>query len=103
MQKLAVCSICKRNNNVITDPESGEIVCSKCGMVICDKIQETRQESRTFLNTQKANDSRRTGMPTSLASHDMGLSTIISSTNKDTNRYKIKPKMISKKHSKIKS
>lgn len=51
MHKLVVCSICK-SNNVITDPESGEIVCSKCGMVISDKIQETRQESRTFLNTE---------------------------------------------------
>jgi transcription initiation factor TFIIIB Brf1 subunit/transcription initiation factor TFIIB len=34
---------------VITDPESAEIVCSKCGMVISDKIQEIKQESRTLL------------------------------------------------------
>jgi transcription initiation factor TFIIB len=97
MQKLVVCSICK-SNDIITDPESGEIVCSKCGMVISDKIQETRQESRTFLDTEKVKDRRRTGMPTSLASHDMGLSTIIARTDKDASGYKIKPSMLSTIH-----
>ena len=97
MHKLVVCSICK-SNNVITDPESGEIVCGKCGMVISDKIQETRQESRTSLNTEKAKDRRRTGMPTSLASHDMGLSTIIARTDKDASGYKIESSMLSTIH-----
>jgi transcription initiation factor TFIIB len=55
-----VCPICK-SSNVITDPESGQIVCSKCGMVISDKIQENR-ESRTFFNTEQAKDRRRTGI-----------------------------------------
>ena len=94
IQKQVMCSICKRSNNVITDPESGEILCSKCGLVISDKIQEPRLESRTFLNTEKAHDNRRTGMPTSLASHDMGLSTIIARTDKDASGYKIKPSML---------
>jgi transcription initiation factor TFIIB len=53
-----VCPICK-SNSVITDPESGEIVCSQCGMVISDKIQETRQESRSFLSTEQAKDTRK--------------------------------------------
>lgn len=43
--------------------------------MISDKIQENREESRTFFNTEQAKDRRRTGMPTSLASADMGLST----------------------------
>jgi len=97
MQKLVVCSNCK-SNKVITDPDSGELVCSKCGMVISDKIQETRQESHTFLNTEKPKDRRRTGMPTTLASHDMGLSTIIARTDKDASGYKIKPSMLSTIH-----
>src|ERR687887_2897410 len=91
------CSICNSTNNnnhhqtrytIITDPNSGEIICSNCGMVISDKIQETRQEWRTF-NTQEENDRNRTGMPTSLARHDMGLSTIIGRTDKDASGYKI--------------
>jgi len=38
MQKPIACSLCK-SENVITDPESGEIVCSKCGAVISDKME----------------------------------------------------------------
>src|SRR5215467_5872656 len=88
-----VCFIC-RSSNVITDPDSGEIVCSKCGMVISDKIQENR-ESRTFFNTEQTKDRRRTGMPTSLASADMGLSTVIARTERDASGYEIQPSMIS--------
>ncbi|MRN41273.1 MAG: hypothetical protein FIO02_09555, partial [Nitrosopumilales archaeon] len=29
------------------------MVCSKCGLVISDKIQDTRQEWRDFLNTEE--------------------------------------------------
>jgi transcription initiation factor TFIIIB Brf1 subunit/transcription initiation factor TFIIB len=45
-------------------------------MVISDKIQENREESRTFFNTEQAKDRRRPGVPTSLASAVMGLSTL---------------------------
>jgi len=95
--KPVVCSICK-SDNVITDPESGEIICSQCGMVISDKIQETRQDSRTFLNSEQAKDRRRTGMPTSLANADMGLSTVIAKTDKDASGYEIQPSMLSTMH-----
>ena len=88
MQASIKCSVCSTDSQMVTDPESGEIICTNCGMVISDKIQETRQEWRTF-NTQEANDRSRTGMPTSLARHDMGLSTIIGRTDKDASGYKI--------------
>jgi len=86
-----------RSSNVITDSDSGEIVCSKCGMVISDKIQENR-ESRTFFNAEQAKDMRMTGMPTSLASADMGLSTLISRSDKDAGGYEIEPSMASTMH-----
>ena len=82
MQASIKCSVCSTDSQMVTDPESGEIICTNCGMVISDKIQETRQEWRTF-NTQEANDRSRTGMPTSLARHDRGLATIIGRDNKD--------------------
>ena len=45
----AACSVCKSNGQIITDAESGEIVCGKCGHVISDKIQDiTRPEWRAF-------------------------------------------------------
>jgi transcription initiation factor TFIIB len=92
-----VCPICK-NKSVISDPGSGEIVCSKCGVVISDRIQETRQESPSFLNTDRTKDRRRTGMPTSLAHADMGLSTVIARSDKDASGYDIEPSMVSRMH-----
>ncbi|MGI8834607.1 MAG: transcription initiation factor IIB, partial [Nitrososphaeraceae archaeon] len=73
------------NNNIITDPESGEQICSNCGLVLSmEKTNEVRPEWRTF-NTGQSNDNNRirTGMPASLARHDMGLSTIIGRADRD--------------------
>ena len=39
-----ICSACK-SNRVITDYESGEVICSNCGLVISDNIQESRAEA----------------------------------------------------------
>jgi transcription initiation factor TFIIB len=73
------------SRNIITDHESGEYICSNCGLVLsAEKAQEIRPEWRTFNSEQSNNNSRiRTGMPTSLARHDMGLSTIIGRTDRD--------------------
>ena len=75
--------MCKEDQTIITDLLTGEIVCSRCGLVISDKIQDTRQEWRDFLNTEEAKDRRRTGIPTSLALHDRGLYTMIGRGHKD--------------------
>ena len=49
-----VCTICKRNDRVVTDPESGEVICSNCGMVVSDKIQDiNRPERRAFLSSEQ--------------------------------------------------
>jgi TFIIB zinc-binding len=34
------CSICNKANTTIMDPNSGEIICSNCGMVISEKIED---------------------------------------------------------------
>jgi transcription initiation factor TFIIB len=67
---------------MVTDPESGEIICSHCGQVISEKALETQAEWRAF-TADEVNDRSRTGMPTSLARHDKGLSTIIGRTDRD--------------------
>jgi transcription initiation factor TFIIB len=67
---------------MVTDPDSGEIICSNCGQVISEKALETQAEWRAF-TTDEVNDRSRTGMPTSLARHDKGLATIIGRANKD--------------------
>jgi transcription initiation factor TFIIB len=72
------------NSNIITDPESGEQICSNCGLVLSiEKTSEARPEWRTFNTEQSNNNKIRTGMPASLARHDMGLSTIIGRADRD--------------------
>ena len=93
-QAPIICAVCKRSDRVVTDPESGEIVCSNCGTVISDKMQDIdRPERRLFLSSEQErnnNNSRiRTGAPLSLARHDMGLSTIIGRTDRDAGGHKI--------------
>ncbi len=79
------CNVNYSNSNVISDPESGEYICNNCGLVISsEKALEMRPEWRIFNLEQSNNNSRiRTGMPTSLARHDMGLSTIIGRADRD--------------------
>ncbi|MFZ0513780.1 MAG: TFIIB-type zinc ribbon-containing protein [Candidatus Nitrosopolaris sp.] len=77
------CPSCS-NEKIITDSESGEMICIKCGRVISDKMQEMGPEWRTF-----SKDEMRTGIPQSLARHDMGLSTIIGRTDRDASGNKL--------------
>ena len=76
------------NEKIITDSESGEIICVKCGRVISDKLQEIGPEWRTF-STDETEAMTRTGIPQSLARHDMGLSTIIGRTDRDASGNKL--------------
>ena len=94
-QLAPVCSICK-SNQIITDSDSGELICSKCGQVISDKVDQEGPEWRNFdllassMGQSNGSNSRsRVGMSTSLARHDMGLSTIIGRTDRDASGQKI--------------
>jgi len=66
---------------LVTDHESGEMCCSKCGFVLTEKLQESGPEWRSFTQDEHG-DRARAGAPTSLTMHDMGLATIINPTNK---------------------
>ncbi len=77
-------SNCKRcgKSSLLTDAETGEQFCAKCGFVISEKSQASGTEWRSF-QKDGAPDPSRTGAPTSLTIHDMGLSTVINTQNKD--------------------
>jgi transcription initiation factor TFIIB len=74
-----LCSVC--DGSLISDQESGEVVCSSCGLVLSDKASDTRAEWRDF--GPESEKRIRTGRHTSLARHDMGLSTIIGKADRD--------------------
>jgi transcription initiation factor TFIIB len=85
-----LCSVCKRTDKIVTDPESGEIICSNCGMVISDKIEDTSHLERQVFTGGQIDETRaRTGAPTSLARHDMGLATMIGKEDRDASGQKI--------------
>src|SRR5215471_15908397 len=91
-----VCQICKDSKAIIFDAETNETVCSSCGVVLRDSIQAS-PELRARKYTQEDIESRnRTGMPTSLGFHYMGLSTFISNSNMDANGVPISSDQISK-------
>tara|TARA_Y100001949_G_scaffold148012_1_gene132187 strand:- start:342 stop:1190 length:849 start_codon:yes stop_codon:yes gene_type:complete len=66
---------------MVLDETTGELFCSFCGFVITEKITEGGPEWRSFSN--EGGDRSRVGAGTSITMHDMGLSTIIGTQNKD--------------------
>ena len=71
------CHLCLKDQDVITDTESGEVICSNCGLVIADKNQDSISPEWWAFTTEEKNEKARPGSPTSFGRHDMGLSTVI--------------------------
>ena len=89
-----VCSLCN-GTSIVFDSETSEAICSSCGMVVKDNIESMGPEWRTYSGEDVESKSR-TGMPSSLAFHDMGLSTFISYSNVDANGVAISAEQRSK-------
>jgi transcription initiation factor TFIIB len=67
---------------MVTDGSSGERFCGVCGFVINERIDDSGPERRSF-SKEEFEDRSRTGVPSSLAMHDMGLATVIGHDNRD--------------------
>jgi len=70
------------DKKMVTDQNTGELFCGKCGFVVTDKISDVGAEWRSFANDET--NRTRVGAGTSLTMHDMGLSTVIGTQNKDS-------------------
>ena len=66
---------------MVIDENTGEKVCSTCGVVISENRESGGPEWRTFAND--GGSKSRVGSGTSITIHDMGLSTMISPVNID--------------------
>lgn len=75
------CPRCGKSRMVI-DGTGSEFYCSNCGLVVKEKIMDAGPEWRSFSGDEKG-DKSRSGSPTSIAIHDMGLATVIGSLNRD--------------------
>jgi transcription initiation factor TFIIB len=78
-----ICTSCSSSKTAITDPVSGEIICSNCGIVISDKTDDIVHQERHAYTFEEANKKARIGPPSSLARHDKGLATIIGNLDRD--------------------
>ena len=67
---------------MVTDSSTGERFCGECGFVINERIDDSGPERRAF-SKEEHEDRTRTGGPSSLAIHDMGLATIIGHDDRD--------------------
>lgn len=77
-----VCPECG-STHLVWDYEKGELYCADCGGVIEDSMIDQGPEWRAFDKDQELNRAR-TGAPLTFLSHDKGLATEISWSNKDS-------------------
>ena len=80
MSNLERCPACNKSSLVI-DENTGEKLCSTCGVVISEDRESGGPEWRTFAND--GGSKSRVGSGTSITIHDMGLSTMINPINID--------------------
>ncbi len=67
------CSECG-SRELVTDRDTGEVLCSRCGLVMSDTILDQKPEWRAFTPEERTAKAR-VGSPTSLKQFDKGLST----------------------------
>lgn len=72
---LARCPDCG-STEFVEDPTRGELVCSKCGLVLKEGIIDTGQEWRAF-DSEQMSKRARGGAPLTFTKHDKGLTTEI--------------------------
>jgi len=70
------------STNLVHDYDSGETICSNCGLVVSQQMLDKGPEWRAFTQEEK-NSRSRVGVPTSYSVHDKGLSTAIGRVDRD--------------------
>jgi transcription initiation factor TFIIB len=82
------------SNKLQEDPLRGEIICSKCGYVLQDRLIDTGPEWRAFDSDQRR-QRERTGAPATYSLHDKGLSSVIDKRDVDITGKRLTPKKTS--------
>ncbi len=78
MQRLKQRDLCPEcgSPELVTDEWTGEVICSKCGLVLLDGVLSRSPEWRAF-TLEERRSRRRVGAPIDYSRFDKGLSTII--------------------------
>ena len=81
MQTVIQCEMCDPSESkMITDVESGEIICNRCGIVVVQYLEDTK---KIWHKAEDNISDTRNGNPSSLTLYDQGLATKIGDTNRD--------------------
>jgi transcription initiation factor TFIIB len=76
---LNICPECK--GQIITIQDTGEVVCSQCGLVLKERIIDFSHSGKRAFTAQEKKIRERTGSPISILLPDMGLTTVIDKKN----------------------
>ncbi len=76
------------STKLVTDNDTGEIICTECGAVVADNLIDHGPEWRAF-DLDQQEKLTRVGAPLTLTIHDKGLSTTISWQNQDATGRKL--------------
>jgi len=89
------CTVC--NSSLVDDTENGEIICSGCGIVMAEHMEDHGPEAKSSSLEDKMKLARATGQ-TSYSQHDLGITTEISIGTKDFSGKKISVEMSNQMH-----
>ena len=89
LQNPKQCTECG-STNLVTDHQTGELICTECGTVVVDNLIDQGPEWRAF-NLDQYDKLNRVGAPLTLTIHDRGLSTTIGWQNQDATGRKMSP------------
>ncbi len=84
------CTVCK--SSVIDDIQNGERICSGCGIVVSEQMEDYGPETRGSNLEDKSKLARATGQ-TTYSQHDLGITTEISTQTTDYSGKKINSEM----------
>ena len=93
--ELEKCTAC--NSSLVDDTENGEIICSGCGIVMVEHMEDHGPEVKSSSLEDKMKLARATGQ-TSYSQHDLGITTEISIGTKDFSGKKISVEMSNQMH-----
>ena len=83
-----ICPECKDGSNIVEEFASGDMVCGNCGLVLGDRIVDTRSEWRTFANDENGDDPSRVGAVADPLLNGSQLDTVISARDGYSGRAK---------------
>ena len=89
------CTAC--NSSLVDDTENGEIICSGCGIVMVEHMEDHGPEAKSSSLEDKMKLAWATGQ-TSYSQHDLGITTEISIGTKDFSGKKISAEMSNQMH-----